>query len=200
MPHSALQLERPLGLRVAAEGDLATCVAWMNDPRVAAPLDIRPPVTMNDLRQRRLPCYNPAGEAVHDIVRLTFLVDATDRPLGFGISYGWDRFDDVIRELDFAVRQDLILPAWVALEGMVRLFAHTFEIEEAIEIRCRTNSGRLMARLFGALGAREVKRPLQVDLARRSVQRRILYAVQGAAFYASGSARRCLGERAGLSG
>jgi len=194
MGPSALHLERPLVLRVAAQEDLASCVAWMNDPQVASPLDIRPPVSLDDLRARRLPCYNSGGKPVHDIVRLTFLVDAGGRSLGFGISYGWDRFDDVIRELDFAVRQDFTLPAWVALEGMVRLFAHTFGNEDALEIRCRTNSGRLMARLFGALGAREVKRPIQVNLDRRSVERRILYAVQGDVFFASRAARRILGE------
>jgi len=160
---------------------------------VAAPLDVRPPVSAEVVARRRLPAFDVGGRPVHGHVRYYCIDDAKGRPIGLGITYGWETADDVVRELDIALPEVRKSGALVVLEALTRLIDAALQCEDVLEMRGRVRLGggaRGYARLYGAVGAREVGRHTQLDP--RSGERvgRVLYAATPDVFYASVAARR----------
>lgn len=185
--------KQPLALHTPAEEHLPHLLAWLNDPVVAAPLDVRPPVRIEDLRARALPGFNTRGEAIREPVRLYSLVDAEGGLLGLTLSYGWDRSDDVIREVDLAIPHSGELPPRVLLEAMVRIVERAIVGEGATEVRARVRTGPQgegYGRLFMAVGAHEVHRPPQRNAVTGGTEHKVLYALSPADFYASRAAQR----------
>lgn len=183
MPHLVAQ---QVGRR-----ELAKVTAWMNEPTVAEPMDIAPPVRRQDVQQRVLPIFSRGNVRLYESVGLYALREIGRSLVGFGVTYGWDHADDPIRELDVGLPALRKNAPRLAFEALVRLAEASFYYERAVETRTFLRGhgvGLGLPKVFAAIGARQVAVPPSVS-PRDAAHGRVLYTLNLDDFVASRGAR-----------
>lgn len=195
--------QRPLRVLVPSRVHLAQMATWLNDPAVAGPLDLMPPFSADALSTGMVRCLRRDACVGLAAFRAYLVVDSADLAVGFGLTYGWETPDDAIRELDMALPAILGSHTTLVLEALTHLVDWCFRVEGAIEVRGRVRTGvagRGFGRFYGAVGAKEVARPVSVVSSSYPTGERILYSGLPDDFYRSRAARRYLCPPALMAG
>ena len=184
-----MTVARPLAVAELGPSDVDAVVVWMNQPYIAAPMDLRPPIEAEQVTSRRVPIFDELGAPIMTRVGLLSVRDASARLLGFAITYGWDNPYDSMREIDVALPASDSGDIMAYVEAQTRLSDFLFKHGGVIEVLVRLRPGRgtraLVKSGMRVVGATDYVSPVDGTPAKRTV-----LAIRPEEFYASFWARR----------